>query len=536
MIISNKWMRDNKTHLKPCMIVAYSWLIMITVIAVIFGGGVFVPVDPRTGLPLHGVHLSFPVWGSLIEPFTALFHIMETVPDYKRGILSILTWILFIVFICSVWLADRRGERLFAILGSGFRAAITALFLLLLYLAITLTSHFPNWSLQKDGTDVVVADLHSHSLHSHDGVISARENLRWHQQRGYDVVAFTDHVNAQGPFVAYRPKGEGLPAVIHGIEIPTYYGAHFYFTALGMDKDTPLPNGLAWREGAKAPLPPASLPPYIWYIKRFIKTVHQHHGVVITVALHLDVADVVALTKAGVDGFEYINSGHEPLPESVRQALLTAQRTKGVVLLASNDWHGWTGALNAWTLFTPSSDKRSLTPKDIVLDALRQHDTSHIIPAVSYPVHVMTWFEIVMAPFTSIFLYAKTLSFWQLLSWWVWVGLCALLVKTWQFKGISPSRFGMHAFILTAGIRELWDGVTRLPVSLSSSSTFLSLNFKIIYCSFAVGFFLVFSELFIACRASAGITPIRLTAYMHSFIRPLLRRLGIVIGKKEVMK
>jgi len=477
----------------PVVVALYAWLLLITVISLFFGEGALAPVDSRTNVPIDGVHLSFPVWGSIMEPFTALFHIMGAVPAYKPGIGSILAWIMVIVLISSISTARKNGSTLFSTAFQTFRNAGLALLLLALYVAVGLTTHFPNWALEKDDAELVVADMHSHSLLSHDGIISAGKNLLLHEQRGYDVVAMTDHVNPQGLFDADRVKGEGgIPAVLSGIEVPVYYGAHYYLIGLGMSKDAPLPHGLLWREGTKSPMPPRLPMQYLWDVKGFISTIHHYHGVVITVALHLDASEVLKLADQGVDGFEYINSGHEPLPRTVRNAMLTVQRTKGIPLLASNDWHGWSGNLNAWTLVAPANSQ-NLMPGDTVLEALRHHDSAHIIPAVSFPVHPMSWFEIITAPFSATFLYAKTLSFWQLLFWWIWAGIFTLMVRSWPFCRISPVRFVMHLFILTAGVLELSDGVTMLLASYSSSLAPV-LNLKISCIGVGIGLLLITFE------------------------------------------
>jgi len=152
----------------------------------------------------------------------------------------------------------------------------------------------------------------------------------------------------------------------------------------------------------------------------FINTVHQHHGIVLTVGLNLKPSDVYALAEAGVDGFEYVNYGHKPLPAPVREAMRHVQKTKGIALVASNDWHGWTGALNAWTTILTSQSGSGKLPADVVMNALRQHNAKYIIPTVSHPVHLMSVVETITAPFTSVYLYAQALSKWQLLSWWIW--------------------------------------------------------------------------------------------------------------------
>lgn len=482
----------------PYLAAAYLWLVLITGIALFSVGEPLLPLDPRTNTAVEGVHLSFPAWGSFFEPLTAPLHIVGFLPDYRQGVVSMFAWLLTCIFLFPIFRA-KKTTGLVQAAARGFRAIMIALLLLALYSTYVLTTHFPNWSLVKDMDSIIAADLHSHSLLSHDGVISARDNLLLHKERGYDLVAFTDHVNPQGPSAVFLASGDGLPAAdaLAGIEIPVYYGAHFYFVVLGMSKDSPLPKGLAFYGGHELPLTPPSVyirKPHTWSIEKFIETVHQHHGIIITVGYHINAADVYTLAEAGVDGFEFVNYGHRPLSAEVRQAMLDVQRTKRVALVASNDWHGWTGALNAWTLVTSDPRIKDSSPKEVLLEALRHRDVEHIIPVVAQAVHPMSLFETIVAPFTATFLYAKALSPWQLISWWLWIIVFSLLVKFKNYREISLAKLVVPVLILVAGLLKAFDGIamlffSTLPLPLSklySGTAYISIGAGIIMAAIAL--------------------------------------------------
>lgn len=460
----------------------YAWLLLITLISMLFGSGGFAPLDPRTGQPVSGIHLEFPLWAALFEPLTALAHIFQTQPDYRIGLISISAWIVVLAALASGVLAGRRLLRTRDKVLYGCRNSLIVLLLLVLYVATPLTSHFPNWAIQKDVPSLLVTDLHSHSMLSHDGVVAARQNLMLHQKQGFDVVAFTDYVNPHGPFEAYRDGDPSLPEAMPGIELATYYGGHFYVTVMGVDPDTPLPNGLAWMAGTQAPMPPKVLPPYVWTVRKLVGTVHEHHGVVMVVGMKLDSPrDVYGLADAGVDGFEYVNYGHWPLSDAVRHAMLDVQRKKGVLLVASNDWHGWSGSLNASTLVTGRTERQLLEPyADVLLEALRHHDSSHIVPAVAYPVHVMGWLEGVAAPFNAVFLYARTISPGQLVAWWFWALVFTLICRRWEtdrasdwrdsLQQVSLERRSLLWLLLAAGIWNVSSGMSLMYDWFMSSS------------------------------------------------------------------
>jgi len=494
----NRWVLSVNLMRKPVSIYIMIGFVGVSILTLIsLGSSALLPVDSRTNMPVPGLHMTFPVLGSLLEPFTALSHIIAFTPDYRVGILSIALWILSVIFLFIFFRIKTQGGTLLLASVHAFKITVRSLFLFILYMSTALVSHFPDWSVQKDKGSIIIADLHSHCLLSHDGVISARENLRLHKDRGYDVVAFTDHVNPKGAFVAYKIAGKGLPEALPGIEVPTYFGAHYYFIAFGMDSDTPLPNGLAFYGSGGLPLPPLQLPSDISNsVKYFIDIVHQHHGVVLTVGLHLKASDVYALAETGVDGFEYINYGHRPLSASVRKAMLDVQQTKGLVLAASNDWHGWTGVLNAYTVVASKPDDFGHSPKNIIMDALRNHDANRIIPAVFHPVHLMSISETIIAPFTSILLYARALSTWQLVAWWGWLIIFTLLLRMKSLEHRHRLTYTVQISLVSLGLMDIFSVIGTHSSSLQQSS-FHTLFVETRFFSITLGLTLLFIALFL---------------------------------------
>ncbi|MDQ6994769.1 MAG: hypothetical protein Q9M18_04155, partial [Mariprofundaceae bacterium] len=367
------------------------FLFSLTFIDIFWGKAFFHPLDARTGSAYEGVHLSLSWWLSWLEPLTAPLHIISTLPDIREGMVAILLWFFLGIFIHAFYnIKKQYGIKKTVITSSKILAWF--IYLLIFYLLIPL----PNPSLNKEKKSLIIADLHSHNLLSHDGVVTLKDNLSIHQQRGYNLVALTNHANLEKAVIDYQAAYANSPEAVPGMEIPVYYGGHFYLSVLGMEKGTPLPNGLAWYEGNKTPLPPASLPDHLWSVKKLIRVIHKHGGVVAVVALHLDIKEVQNLAQVGVDAFEIVNFGHHSLHQDVRQAMLQAQKERGIALIASNDWHGWTGVLNTWTLIQADPLLKDESLEVQVMDALKHHGQK-VIPLTAYPIHNMTIQEMIFA-------------------------------------------------------------------------------------------------------------------------------------------
>ena len=454
-------------------------VVLLTLVSLTAGSGPWFALDARTGQPVEALQVSISASDSLFEPFLAPFHIVQFSPDYRSGVIAMILWSLLIVCLGTLIPAWRKGSA-----ASAVRRCIrnTAILLLVIigYALFAFSNQLPNWAFQKQSGTAILADLHSHSLLSHDGLISSDANLRLHRQRGFDLVAFTDHVDPAKTTDIRLRAGEGNPsaAALPGIEIPAYFGSNCYFLVIGNDLQMPLPAGVALYSGHQLPLVPPGVyewRPTMWSLERFVRTVHHHHGIIIAIAYQILPDDVRLLADAGIDAFELVNYGHKPLAQDVRTALLQAQRDHKIALLASNDWHGWTGALNTGTLITrpadhpDQSENQSANPpasqsaNERLIAALRDHDVDHIVPVSMLPVGPMQWQQVALAPLIASWHYARSLSLWQLLSWWGWVIL--LLIAGRQGKQQSILQHAWPYGLMIAGGIELYQGITMLFLS-----------------------------------------------------------------------
>ncbi len=83
------------------------------------------------------------------------------------------------------------------------------------------------------------ADLHVHTLYSHDAVITLQELEEWSLKRGIDCIAITDHEEIRGALKAR--KNLKRVRVIPGVEFYTEYG---HVIGLNIEKYPPNRKGM----------------------------------------------------------------------------------------------------------------------------------------------------------------------------------------------------------------------------------------------------------------------------------------------------
>ncbi len=376
------------------------------------------PLDARTLERLPGAELRFPWWGTLLEPAAAVGHALSGAPSPKVAALSTLAWILAAGTLWGWLHRTRPGPR--ALAGAPATGLLAAL-AFLAYLGLYFLVPFPSWLLTTDDPDVLIADLQTHTHASHDGIYPAERSLPLLRERGVEVAAVTEHKDPAGAFAARRlsRKTGDLPAVIPGIELRALKG---YVLALGLQPgEHPLPDRIR------------SEPE----LADFVRRVHNDHGgAVLALGWRLDREEVARMAASGLDGFEIANLGHPDVPLEVGRAIRRQARDGGLSLVASSDWHGWTGTWRTWTLIRPGDP--AADPAAAVVAALRSPDPGQVVPAVAGYLGPPSAPRAVLAPFAEAFRYAAELSPARVLGWWLWIGLGWGIARALRRGGLQP--------------------------------------------------------------------------------------------------
>ncbi len=427
----------------PWRTLAFAWLILATVVGATSSFRGLVPIDARTGQTVEGLEATFeyPGIGAAIEPLMALAHVILGAPDFRIAVISIAAWLFVITGAATFWMSGRRNTIRACssrVLESVYKA-VASVSLLALYMLFVCMISLPGLSLVVKDPAAIVADLHSHTFLSSDGIASLRQNLAYHRDRGYTVVAITDHYSDIWRPTAIGPSETPTPEIIQGIELRFWNSAlrRGYLLALGVRQDVPFP----YRNYDL--LSDQAIRQFIDYVK------NVQRGAIVTLYHGLIAEDIERLAADGVDGFEIANFGHPELTEGTRAALLEVQRSHRTVLLANSDWHGWSGFSRTWTVVKPTNVAGSRAEQ--VINALRDRDPERIIPIVSQIMFTPSVFRGIFAPVAEIIRYGTELSPTRLVSWWVWTIILVWLATRLQRANVSPGRCLLGGSLLVLG-------------------------------------------------------------------------------------
>lgn len=205
---------------------ALVWLVSISLLGIISGFNLGAPFDQRTGQHVPGAKLAMSAWSGVIEPILAPFFVIAGAPDYKYAAISTMGWLFAgatIVHIAMHWSELRRR---YVLLLNGVLFGIGCVLLFSLYLSVAVLIPLPSWSLAVDDPVVIVADLHSHSIPSHDAIVTPAQSRAIHRDRGFNVIGRTEHYTEKWRFALSatpRTLDESVE-VIPGVEIGVVTG------------------------------------------------------------------------------------------------------------------------------------------------------------------------------------------------------------------------------------------------------------------------------------------------------------------------
>lgn len=429
------------------------FLLLLTVVALLPWNPVG-PFDARDYSALPNMTVEYPAWSGLIEPLVAPGHMLFGAPDFRLAFGAVVIWLAVAALLWGWWRGGvwwRRGVRMLA-------APLVVAWCFVAYVLFISHVHFPGWRLSVAADDVLIADLQSHTVGSHDGLVRAPVNFAWHEARGYNVTAITEHDYTSGSFHAKQVAGEQFPAmaVIAGVEESSEYGG--FLLGLGMREGVGFPayrpKGVTERDAIRASR--------VDYSRRFVQAVHQDHGgAVISMAWLLRAQDVYALAEAGVDGFEIVNNGHPDIPQDVREAMLALERAGKVVLVSSTDWHGWSGFTRTWTVLrVPGATQMTVDERAAaVVDILRARDAAAITPVVAGYLGPPSTLRLIFTPLVETIRYAAELSWPRVAGWWLWGGLLFFVLPWFARRRFRGLRLLVLTWLGGVGGALLWRGL-----------------------------------------------------------------------------
>jgi len=416
------------------------------------------PFDARDYTRIAGIRVEQHPWVALIEPLAAPFLILSGAPDFLRACIALLTWMLLgtAAWAMIAGLRAWKGKKPLAVVLKGVRGALVVSSTMVLIIFLFVVGRIPGWRLVVNAPDLIVADLHSHTTKSHDAIVSLRTNLQWHASCGHNLVGLTEH----DQFFAHEldapanPSIDWLPTFISGVEahggqrsmlLGLCQNSHVQFEKFEVAE---YPDRAAW----------------------FAKKIHEEcGGAVISLTLkRLASGDIARLTDDGVDAFEIVNSGHPEMRPDLRQEVLDTCRSRGIPLVATTDWHGWTGLARTWTLIkAPGMSALSHSQQaNLVIRKLREHDSGDFIPVVAGYMGDPSLIRAIFSPIAETVRYSMELSTARIISWWVWVWAVFALWVFLERKGLQAGGIlldlvvSITAFgLIAAGLSQIREGI-----------------------------------------------------------------------------
>ena len=389
-----------------------------------------------------------PFWDSVIEPFSAVFHMILGAPNYQIAIISSACWLFAgsatVAFIAQ-WRRPQKKHyvKIFHILTFAWGSVI----LFTWYLVFALLVPLPSSSLVLKDPAAIVADLHSHTVASHDAIISEQQSLAIYRDRGYGVVAWTEHYPApwRSTISAADRTKDTSPKIIPGVEISiSIDDRNYHLLLLKIGPEVPLETWVPKLIDDRA-------------LRSFTAMIHAAHGVVVAVNFKLNEKDIDRLVADGVDAFEIANLGHPWISPALHAAMIKAQNSHGIGLIAASDWHGWSGFFRTWTVVTSADPNRN--PADEVVDALWRHDAERIVPVVSQVFYTPSILRSIFSPFAEAVRYGGELQPFQLGSWWIWTLSLIWLAGRVRRARLSPARIFLMVISLMLGLGIMFQGL-----------------------------------------------------------------------------
>ena len=431
-------------------IISHSGLIVLFIAMIILSTVFHYPiqiVDALTSEPVPGFGIHISAWRVLFEPFTGplLYYLRADQPVLEFTVL--LLWIIalsLVVTLASLILKnkERRGKLKLAGLITWLKTAplIVAAWLGLLWLIIYIP--LPANRIVNQQEHTILINTHSHTEYSHDGIISTKGLQKWHNKNGFDAFFITDHNHHQKTMEAVMAQEQGVfpeePLLMSGEE----FSGSNHMTLLGLKRNF-ITRGLSDQQ--------------------VIDSTHDDKGVVI-VAHWFDGEreSIPFFIDMGVDGFEIANQATGlTYDRRIFKNITEACTSNGLIMNGATDYHGYGSSCYVWNALE-IPDWHQMDPvqkRESIMQLLRLRDMSRIRVLLYNDRHTFDRSRVLLSPLYTAVNYFRTLNVLQLLSWFLWLVLLAILrtrlanrIKgSVSFRTMQALAFASTIFLLVNG-------------------------------------------------------------------------------------
>lgn len=383
----------------------------------------------------YGIHIS--IWRIVFEPFLgALLFFNRTffaVDEFQL----ILYWILAIYFVYSIiksiLIKDKQSKKKFIIgqlvhfpivIGLWFVAFVIIVFIPL-----------PNNTIVNNSQNSILVTTHSHTEYSHDGLISQEGLWKWHKRNGFDAFFITDHNNHDKTFEFVQAqrnnKFPGEPLVMCGEEFSgsnhlSLLGLKAKFSTKGFSDSTT------------------------------INLTHAGRGAIIV--NHWFDGEHMSLEyykNLGVDGFEIENTALErTYDRKVYQKIKAFCEANNLIMNGGLDFHGYGNVCSLWNAFKIPGwhDLGPAAKEAAILKIIKTRDQSKLDVLLYNDRPYYSEKQLFFSPLFTTFNYFRTLNFFQIISWIIWILLFAFIKNRISNGNKFKKQFASRRLVPAFGI------------------------------------------------------------------------------------
>ncbi len=430
---------------------SYSGLIVLfiamVILSILFHQPIHI-IDALTSEPVPGFGIHISVWRVLFEPFTGplLYYLRADQPALEFAVL--LLWILalsLLVTLVRLFLPRNKvtGNPKLNGVFSWLKTApmIVATWLGLLWLIIYIP--LPANTIVNQQEHTILINTHSHSEYSHDGIISTKGLQKWHKRNGYDAFFITDHNHHQHTMEAVKAQEQGMLPETPLLMVGEEYSGSNHMTLLGLTRNF-ITRGLSDQQ--------------------VIDSTHDDNGVVI-VAHWFDGEreSIPFFLDMGVDGFEVANQANGLTYERrIFNNITEACTSNGLIMNGAADYHGYGSSCFVWNALE-IPDWHQMDPvqkRESIMQLLRGRDMTRIRVLLYHDQNTFDRSRVLLSPLYNVVNYFRTLNVLQLLSWFLWLVLLAILKNRLTLR-LTGSVFlrTMQSLALASSIFLLTNGI-----------------------------------------------------------------------------
>ncbi|MEQ8217458.1 MAG: PHP domain-containing protein [Arenibacter sp.] len=365
-------------------------------------------------VPEYDIHI--PILRIIFEPILGLLLYLNRAIYPLQELPITLLWILVfyislsLIKIFKVAAVPYRRQTALRFLGNIplLIGICFSVFIVILFLRL------PNNTIVNNTSDEILVTSHAHTEYSHDGLISQEKMWEWHKRNGFDAFFITDHANHKKTLDFSTQQRNNQFPIEPLIMVGQEHSGSNHMSLLGL-------NGKFETKDK-----PDSL---------IVNLVHKYGGaVIINHWFDGKGNDKEFYKDLGADGFEIENVGKELYYDrTIFNDLKRFCEENKLLMIGGLDFHGYGRACGIWNAFQiPNWHQMDSVQKEkSILEIIRSRDQNRVKVLMYQDRPFYSGQNLLFRPFVTLVNYFRTLNFWQVLSWALWLVLFQLL---WNYR------------------------------------------------------------------------------------------------------